>query len=67
MDIQIGSNVKLTKSIYDDGEDHHMPGWIAYIDEIVVVKNILRNRLAVAHEGNTGSFVIYDGEYIVCE
>ena len=61
--INIGDKVRLLKSIYDDGEDHHPPGWIAYIDEILVVKSVYKNSLAVAHEGNPGSFIIYSGEY----
>lgn len=64
-DIKIGDAVILTKSIYDDGEDHHAPGYIAYMDETVYVKEIYGTSLAVAHEGNPGSFIIRDGEYKV--
>jgi hypothetical protein len=62
-DIKIGDAVILTKSIYDDGEDHHAPGYIAYMDETVYVKQVHGTSLAVAHEGNTGAFIIRDGEY----
>lgn len=59
----VGGRVKLLKSIYDDGEDHHPPGWLAERGEVLVVKEIRGDVLAVAHEGNPGAFVIYPGEY----
>lgn len=64
-DIKIGDAVILTKSIYDDGEDHHAPGYIAYMDETVYIKEVLGTALAVAHKDNPGSFLIYKGEYKV--
>ena len=62
--IAVGDKVQLVKSIYDDGADHHPPGWIAYLDEIVIVKQVKENGyLSVAHEGNKGSFIIFPDEY----
>jgi hypothetical protein len=61
--IKIGDRVRLLKSIYDDGEDHHPPGWIAHRGEIVIVKIVNGGVLGVAHEGNPGAFVIYPSEY----
>ena len=55
--------VKLLTSIWDHGEDHHPPDYLAFKGEILVVKEEYSNRLVVAHEGKSGRFVIYDGEY----
>lgn len=62
-EIKVGDPVILTKSIYDDGEDHHKPGYIGYMDETVYVREIFGTSLVVHHEGNKGGFMIYDGEY----
>ena len=64
-----GSKVRLLRDIYDDGEDHHPPGYIAYSGEVVIVRsvgNIDSESLVVAHEGNKGSFVVYRGEFEIC-
>lgn len=61
--IVTGDRVRLLTSIYDDGEDHHPPGWIAYHGEVLVVKDVRGDVLAVAHEGNPGAFLIFRGEY----
>lgn len=56
--------VLLTKDIWDDGEDHHPPGYIAYAGEVLSIRSIRNNgSLSVYHDGNDGSFVIYDGEF----
>lgn len=61
-----GCKVRLTKDIYDDGEDHHPPGYIAWLDEVVIVKEVYGSgRIVVAHEGNTGGFFVYPNEYKV--
>lgn len=60
---KIGDPVILTKSIYDDGEDHHPPGYIACIGEKVYIKEIYGTTLEVAHEYDPGSFIISEGEY----
>lgn len=62
--LKIGDKVRLLSSIYDDGEDHHPPGYIADMGDIVVVRNILLGRIAVSHEEILdNSFLIYPGEY----
>lgn len=58
-----GARVRLLKSIYDDGEDHNPSGWIASAGDVVIVKDVRGDVLAVAHEGNPGAFTIYPGEY----
>ena len=55
--------VQLIKSIYDYGEDHHPPGYIAQAGDIVIVKENRGTVLVVTHEGNPGAFLIYPGEY----
>ena len=66
MAYEIGKKVRLTQSIYDDGEDHHAPGYIAKKGELVVVKEIFSNgKMAVHHEDVTDgrAFIVYKGEY----
>ena len=48
--MNIGQAIVLTKSIYDDGEDHHPPGYIAWEGETVVIRDIISDRcIAVSH------------------
>lgn len=64
--LTIGSKVKLTQDIFDDGEDHHPPGFCAKSGEIVIVRSLSQSGkwLGVAHEGVIdSSFVIYPEEY----
>lgn len=64
--LDIGDVVKLTKDIWDDGEDHHPAAVIALAGENVFVRRIGDSSLGVAHAGVTdSSFTIYPGEYIV--
>jgi len=53
-----GGRVRLLSSIYDDGEDHHQPGYLAHHGEVLIVKEVRGDVLAVAHEGNPGAFTI---------
>lgn len=59
----VGDRIRLLSSIYDDGADHHPPGYLAYHGEALIVKEVRGDVLAVAHEGNPGAFTIYPGEY----
>ena len=61
-----GAKVRLLKSIWDDGVDHHPPGWIALKDEVVEVRsvgNFDAESIVVAHEGREGGFMVYRGEF----
>jgi hypothetical protein len=58
-----GDKIVLLESIYDHGEDHHPPGWLAHKGEELVVKSVYSTSLGVAHEGNPGAFVVFEGEY----
>lgn len=57
--------IQLTCAIYDDGEDHHPPGWLAQAGEILfVVKRYDSGKLAVTHDPESGqSFSVYPNEY----
>lgn len=58
----VPARVRLLKDIYDDGEDHHPPGYIAKRGEVVEVREV--RALAVAHEGVTdNAFVVRSGEF----
>lgn len=63
--MKTGDKVKLTEDIWDDGEDHHPPGYVGRKGQTVIVKEIYRGCLDVHHEHITdgSSFRIYDGEY----
>ncbi len=66
--VNVGDRVMLTKSIYDHGEEHHPPGWLAMAGEIVVVRNLgaaEKGRIAVSHEDVTdNAFWISRDEYV---
>lgn len=64
--ISIGDRVKLLQSIWDDGEDHQPPRFLASMGQEVVVKAVDADlSLAVAHEDVTDHqcFAIYKDEY----
>lgn len=64
-EIAVGQKLKLLKDIYDDGADnHHPPGYIAFKNEVVIVRSTGRTCLAVSHENVTDkSFLVYAEEY----
>lgn len=67
--MQVGDRVRLTTSIWDDGEDHHPPGWLAMKGEVLVIRKVgspIMEEIAVSHEDVTDSaFWICRGEYEV--
>lgn len=76
MSVHIGQRAKLTKDIYDDGEDHHPPGYLGLEGDIVEIREI-RQRTAdpeaevsyvVAHpEVKEGGFVVQPEEIQLTE
>ena len=62
---KVGQEVRLTKNVYDGGEDHHPPGYLAYAGETLVVRKVTNGTLiSVSHEGIIDrSFKLYDGEF----
>lgn len=64
----VGGRVRMLKSIYDDGEDHHPPQCLAHAGEVLVIRRVhdtgARRSISVSHEQITGnSFTVYSGEY----
>lgn len=65
--LYVGAKVRLLKDIWDDGEDHHPPGWFARKGEVLIVRrepNQQTRSIGVSHEDVTdNSFTVYAGEY----
>jgi hypothetical protein len=66
--MNVGDKLIIAKDIFDDGEDHHPPGYCARAGDEVIVRYINATCLAVSHEGVVDStFAIYPDEYKVKE
>jgi hypothetical protein len=52
--------VRLLKDIYDDGQDHHPPGYVGRKGDVVVIHSI--QTAVVSHSGTGDGFVVHDGE-----
>ena len=61
--VAVGDRLRLLSDIYDDGQDHHPAGYIACKGDVVFVKDVGKESLGVAHEGRSGSFSVYPGEW----
>lgn len=62
--MKIGDKVELLTDIYDDGEDHHPPGYLAYKGDVLIIHTIRAQSISVAHvevEGN--SFFVWLHEF----
>lgn len=46
----LGDKVRLLSDIWDDGEDHHPPGYLAMKGEVLVVRTVKPNFLYISHE-----------------
>lgn len=56
--------VTIVNSVYDHGEDHHPPGYLAMCGDVLnVKKNCDCGVLEVSHTEETESFLIYPNEY----
>jgi len=51
----IGDKVKLLNDIWDDGEDHHPPGYLAYKGDVLVVRATTEFGLNISHEHVTNN------------
>lgn len=55
----VGQYVRLLKDLWDDGADHHPPGYLAHKDELLIVRKLRGNRdgdmwpVYISHEGRT--------------
>lgn len=67
MSLCVGDRVRLTKAIFDHGEDHHPPGCLAIAGAVLVVRSVGNagaQRIAVSHEDVTdNAFWISRDEY----
>lgn len=69
--LEIGTSLRLTDDIWDDGGDCHPPGYIAYKGEIVIVRKIWNEgkngqRIYASHANITdNSFLLYPNEFEV--
>lgn len=66
--LSVGDIVILTKNIYDYGDDHHPPGYIALVCDEVIVREILSTNIetviTVSHKHiYNNSFVIKSSEF----
>lgn len=52
---KIGDKVIAKVSIWDDGEDHHPPGYLCVKGETLVVRRVTDLKLDVSHEEITDS------------
>ena len=60
----VGDKIRTLTSIWDDGADHHPPGYLANRGEVLVVRKIRERWLCVSHEDITdSSFCIHPGEW----
>jgi hypothetical protein len=62
---KIGDRVRLMASIWDDGQDHHPPGYLAHEGEILIVRSVTPGQwpIYISHEQVTdNSFGVNPGE-----
>lgn len=64
---QIGSKIRLTASIYDDGQDCYPPGYLAFHGDILTVREVYPSgSLGVSHDDIVDStFIINPSEYMI--
>jgi len=63
-DYKPGDRVRMLKDVWDDGQDHHPPGYVAHKDEIVNVKSNEPGRrfpLSLYHDGRSGDVCFLAG------
>lgn len=67
--VYVGERGRLLVDIYDDGEDHHPPGFIGLKGQVVVVREIRQSlsgskvRYIVSHpEVTDNGFLVYPHE-----
>lgn len=61
-----GDKIRIIKGIYDDGEDHHPPQWLAQAGDVVeVIESFPRKTLVTFGEDLRGSFWVITDEFEV--
>jgi hypothetical protein len=61
--LKVGDKVIALTSVYDDGQDHHPPGYYCYEGDELIVKEIRHGLVIVAHEGREGGFWLEAHEF----
>ena len=57
MTYEIGDRVRLTKDIWDSGEDHHPPCYLAMKGEVLIVREIgTISSIGISHYGRNDNF-----------
>lgn len=57
--LRIGDKVRLLADIWDDGQDHHPPGYLAHRGEILFVRAVDEGRefpIGISHEGRLDNY-----------
>jgi hypothetical protein len=62
LNFQPTQEVYIVKDIWDDGEDHHPPGYFAKEGDKVIIHESKYGSYTVAHIGNSGRFRVNPGE-----
>lgn len=62
--MKIGDKIRILKDIWDDGQDHHPPCYLAKKDEVLIIRGFGVASIGVSHENVNGKFFwVYMGEY----
>jgi hypothetical protein len=61
----VGDKVRTTQAIWDDGADHHPPGYLAQAGEVLIVRSVSDAPwIGVSHEHITdNAFCLHPGEW----
>jgi hypothetical protein len=55
-ELRVGDKVRLLADIWDDGQDHHPPGYLAHRGEVLFVRAVDQGHefpICVSHKGRT--------------
>jgi hypothetical protein len=64
--VVVGARVRVLVDIWDDGADHHPPGYLAFKGEELIVREVGPKWVSVSHADVTDSrFCIRAGEFEV--
>jgi hypothetical protein len=64
-DVLCGDQVRLIKGVWDDGEDHHQPGWLAQTGDVLTVAEVHGSgRILAGFRGRDEYFWVLPGEYV---
>ena len=65
-DVLCADQVRVVKGVWDDGEDHHPPGWLAQTGDILDVCRVYDSgKMLVSVPGRDIQFWLMPDEYVV--